>query len=343
MQTNLTRNETNAMRGIAIIGIFLHNFLHWLQPMLKENEYMFHVDRVRSMWHTMLNPNADFVLQMLSFFGHYGVPVFLFLSAYGLERKYSGNKTTQILPFIGTHFVKLFRLMVVGFVLFLIVDTLLPHSHNYFIKDILSQLTLTINLIPTLYTHVWPGPYWFFGLMMQLYIIYILFIYRRHWGITVGLMIAFTIVQMAFPPTSYILRYLRYNAIGSMLPFGLGVIYARFMPENVSGKTAVAVFLISILGMIFGSLNYYSWYVVPVFVCAATVTFVKFMPSAIVKCLEWMGGISAALFVMHPIARKLFISLSRNGDIYTGLTLYILTAMVLALLYRKLLNTKWYN
>ena len=37
----LTRAECNALRGIAILGIFLHNYCHWLNPVVKENEYQY--------------------------------------------------------------------------------------------------------------------------------------------------------------------------------------------------------------------------------------------------------------------------------------------------------------
>ena len=35
----LSRSECNVLRGLAIIGIFLHNYCHWLGPIVKENEY----------------------------------------------------------------------------------------------------------------------------------------------------------------------------------------------------------------------------------------------------------------------------------------------------------------
>ena len=38
-QSILTREACNALRGLAIIGIFLHNYCHWLGPIVKENEY----------------------------------------------------------------------------------------------------------------------------------------------------------------------------------------------------------------------------------------------------------------------------------------------------------------
>ena len=37
----LTRVECDALRGLAIIGIFLHNYCHWLRPVVKENEYQY--------------------------------------------------------------------------------------------------------------------------------------------------------------------------------------------------------------------------------------------------------------------------------------------------------------
>ena len=40
-QSILTREACNALRGLAIIGIFLHNYCHWLGPIVKENEYQY--------------------------------------------------------------------------------------------------------------------------------------------------------------------------------------------------------------------------------------------------------------------------------------------------------------
>ena len=42
---NLTRSECAILRGIAILGIVLHNYCHWLGPVVKENEYTFTRDR----------------------------------------------------------------------------------------------------------------------------------------------------------------------------------------------------------------------------------------------------------------------------------------------------------
>ena len=87
-QNILSRSACNALRGLAIIGIFLHNYCHRLGPIVKENEYQFFQHNADWLLLVMANPDINLPVHLLSFFGHYGVPVFLFLSAYGLVMKY---------------------------------------------------------------------------------------------------------------------------------------------------------------------------------------------------------------------------------------------------------------
>ena len=87
----LSRPACNALRGLAIIGIFLHNYCHWLGPIVKENEYQYFQHNVDWLNQVMVSMDLNLPVHLLSFFGHYGVPVFLFLSAYGLVMKYAAT------------------------------------------------------------------------------------------------------------------------------------------------------------------------------------------------------------------------------------------------------------
>lgn len=136
-QSILTREACNALRGLAIIGIFLHNYCHWLGPIVKENEYQYIQHNVDWLAQVIVNPDFNLPIHLLSFFGHYGVPVFLFLSAYGLVMKYeakphlsaeqeaqiyhiSGEKSAwrinwrEPLRFVRYHYLKLFKMMITG-------------------------------------------------------------------------------------------------------------------------------------------------------------------------------------------------------------------------------------
>ena len=53
---------------------------------------------------------------------------------------------------------------------------------------------------------------------------------------------------------------------------------------------------------------------------------------------NWLGVISAALFISHPITRKNNIPISRNGDYWTGLLLYIITSICVAWLFKEIMK-----
>ena len=334
------------MRGLAIIGIFLHNYCHWLGPMVKENEYTFNAENVTRMNHALVHPDGQLPLHLLSFFGHYGVPVFLFLSGYGLFKKYQ-DVQAPVGRFLYTHYLKLFRMMAVGFALFIAVDTLNPPSWHYDSLKVISQLLMFNNLLPRPDKMIWPGAFWFFGLMMQLYLLYRLVLHRRHWGITALLMALCVIVQLQLPPLSETMNRYRYNFMGGMLPFGLGLLYAQFHKSaTLWGDDSVkqsAALLVCIALAYYLSQSFLGWTFAPAVICVATLLTAKLLARAAVmawlyRALCWMGGISAALFVTHPITRKLIIPISRHGQLYLGLLLYIVASIALAWVADKLIK-----
>lgn len=334
----LDKHECTAMRGIAILGIVLHNFCHWINgPIVKENEFRFRADRVAGMLDAVFAPDINLPVQLISFFGHYGVPVFLFLSGWGLVMKYErdSRQDTGVIPFIRYNYLKLLRMMIVGFVAYLIVDRMTPGAHRYTPVVVAEHLLMVVNFVENPDHVIHPGPYWFFGIMMQMYIVYILLFHRfRHWAVVAAAVIIGLLIQVGKEPDSQDLEWTRYNFFGSILPFGAGLLAARSdlharIPD--CGRAAWAgVLMASVLLAFTMSTSYYSWYLVPIFICTGTISIVKLLPAAVMRHALWLGTISSALFVSHPIARKLFIPLSRHGDIYGGILLYIITAIGVA-------------
>ncbi len=346
----LTRAECAALRGLAIIGIFLHNYCHWLGPVVKENEYTFSQHNVDWLTAVMASPDGLLPAHLVSFFGHYGVPVFLFLSAYGLELKYGRSLYAPAFRFVAYHWKKLFSMMIVGFVSFTIVDAMTPGRWHYTLTQVLAQLAMVNNLLPDPDHNIWPGPFWFFGLMLQLYVVYRLLLYKRHWAWTAGAMVVCLGVQLAFAPESEALNWYRYNFMGGMLPFGLGLLYARYGNRIILTNLNTLSLLVSVVFcgfmVMWMSASYLLWSVVPLVVCILCVYVVKLLSQAarrpvgawLMERLVWMGEISAALFVIHPVLRKVFIPISRHGDIYTGLLLYAIAAIGAAWLIRLVMT-----
>lgn len=342
--TLLNRTECSALRGLAIIGIFMHNYIHWLGPMVKENEYLFNHSNVEWLMRILSNPDKNLLWHLFSFFGHYGVPLFVFLSGYGLVLKYEKDTSSPSWwKFMQHHFTKLFPMMFLGFVCFAMVDWITPGHHRWTWLDIITQLTMTINFLPHPDQNIWPGPYWFFGLIMQLYLIYILILHRwRHWGVILSLVILCWAVQAICidDPIGDTLNRIRYNCMGNILPFSIGILLARFKGENtVKSKTtqniiAAAVLCTSAVLIFLLSQSFHGWLWVPPFIITAGVAFIKLQPAVCLKAFDWVGALSAAIFVCHPITRKIFIPISRSGQVVDGLMLYIVSTIMLAMLFR---------
>ena len=369
----LTRKESSALRGIAILGIVLHNYTHWLGPMVKENEYTFTQSNVNRLMVELAHPSSELLAHLLSFFGHYGVPVFLFLSAYGLVMKYepafvgknaiseqdgtaSETPSESVWTWIVAHWKKLFTMMAIGYGAFVMVDYMTPGPYRYTFWNVLGQLGMFSNLYADPDHAIWPGPYWFFGLMLQLYLIYRLLLFPRKGLLSSNLsLIIFTVLcvvgQCLMAPESSTLEWYRYNALGSMLPFACGLIYGRAVKSNGKSKSLIyaitsattrstqfGIIILCCLLIMIGSLNFYAWALVPAVVCVLHVIVAKVLPDRALDALSWVGGISAAMFVSHPIARKIIIPISRHGELYAGLLLYIVAAIVLGIVFREIIK-----
>lgn len=351
--TLLSKTECSALRGIAIIGIFLHNYLHWLGQMVQENEYQFIGKNVNGFIHVLAECKGDMLLQLISFFGHYGVPVFLFLSGYGLVLKYENidphlQNKEGVWEFVKRHYMKLFPMMLLGFVCFAMVDWMTPGHHHWTWMDLILQMTMTINFFPEPDHIIWPGPYWFFGLMMQLYIIYRLIFFKRDNRWIYGAIILCFFIQLLCigNPEGEALNRIRYNSIGGILPFGMGILIARYekiasikerMEKLLTPSNACGVVVVSIMVIVLGSLNYIAWLWVPAFIVTLHIGVIKLFRGRGLALLDWFGILSSAIFVCHPITRKIFIPISRSGNIVDGLVLYIITTIVLALLFRMII------
>ena len=347
-QELLSRAECTAMRGIAILAIVLHNYCHFIGKIVKENEYQFFTSNNDRLWHALTNPDELLLVHLLSYFGHYGVPVFLFLSGFGLVKKYERGDRVATLPFVRYNYLKLLRMLIVGFSLFIIVYMLTPGRFQFHWYNVVAQLAMYINVLPEPDHIIWPGIYWFFGLMIQLYIIYRLLLYRRNSWWVVGLIAVCWLLQAFCDPDGETLNRLRYNSIGGMLPFGLGIIVARIPTlgtkcshvgnEMFPRWEYLLALLISSALIVAMCFWYQAWFWIPVLIIIGTIALVKIMPKWMLSVITWIGSISAAMFVAHPIARKLFITVAWKQDIYDGLMLYVIATIALSWAVKQIID-----
>lgn len=337
------------LKAVAIVMIMTHNFAHLLDGITPENEYTFRIERVMQLCSSVLHPDADLLLHVLSFFGHYGVPVFLFLSGYGLVMKYErGAAIPRADKFIGRHYVKLLKLMALGLLAFYIIFYFQQDNFNVSKKNVLAQLLMYVNLLPEPWFRVKPGPYWFFGLMMQLYVLYRLVLYAplhstwRRWLWPAVLVMGCWLLQTwGARQGSPVLYWIRYNFPVAALPFSMGLLAARY-PRSFQLRRwqwcLVAILAAVCVGVMNFKLQLWLWS--PVLVVVAAIALVKALPECCHGVLVWLGGVSAMLFVVHPLVRALLLGYAQGGSAvaYAMMLVYLAVSLVLAVGYRWLLN-----
>lgn len=338
MEHKLTRQDTNLLKGLAIVGIILHNFCHMLPRIVAENEYTYHTFKNAQLLGS-LEHGYHVGLSLLSYFGHYGVPVFLLLSGYGLVMKYERGTIGHIgvKDFILYNARKLWHLLWIGLALWLIFFFSEHGFHEGFpTRAFVTLLTFTTNFVfKEPHLQMIMGPWWFFGLIMQMYVIYRLLFYRRGdvWllgAAAVSLaLLAYAVSRGEADQT--LLNYLRYNCVGEMLPFAVGVWMGRHGVIRSWAQTAVCGILFLLC-----CFNAYAWILTPTLLALALLQAVA-LRGTLRSVLETLGVLSASIFVVHPLVRAVIHPTTiAPSEAYWPLFLYLIITLALAIVYKQI-------
>ena len=176
---NLTKDDTQIIKGIAIIAIVLHNYFHIFNGVVRENEFGYSPDNFLMLWSSLQDSFLHFVVNFISMYGHYGVVAFFFVSGYGLAKKYKDRELKG--DFILKNAIKLWKLFVpilicfVGLAIikaFITEDFLSASEHiGIVLCKALSRILFLSNFSE--YTVFWvSGPWWFFSAIFQMYVLY---------------------------------------------------------------------------------------------------------------------------------------------------------------------------
>ena len=339
----LSKDECTILRGLGILAILLHNYCHWLEGALMENELTFVQERSDAFYAYAAHPDGNAFLLFFSFFGHYGICVFLFLTGYGLTVKYMLQKTEResFLPFMWRHYKKLLWLLVGGYALYQLVIFVGTGSFSGNALDWASMLTMTSNFFGS---DFWPKPYWYFGLTMQMYLLFYLLVYRagsnRQIMAALSVMVVLSLLpQFIFAPDGDVVKLLRNNFFIGMLPFTMGVTVALYRKKLTDCmKTPYLLIACAVSGVLlfFSNVNLVLWSVAPFFVVVFSFCLVKLLPWLVSKPFKWLGVFSAALFVIHPTTREICIhKLHLASAPHTELLIFILLTIVVAYVYHR--------
>ncbi len=346
LKSYFSKTDTLFYKGIGILMIAIHNYLHWQPGFGIENEADFNPNNV-TVFINSLYPVVwtDTLSAIFAFLGHYGVQLFIFFSAYGLSVSFlNSDKSVSYGTYIFKRLKKLYFLLFFGILVyqcvFFIVNGKLYDIEKMLVK--IFMLTTSASNFSSHYLYrMFTGPFWFFGLMVQLYIIF---------------PILFKIVKKqniyAVFSVSFIAIYLLYYLVDLQSDFALfGTVFGH-LPELILGiylaqqkitRPKLWVFVVGCI--VFAGSQIYE-FLFPLSFLAVTIVMIylfdvlrKYLNSFFTGIILYIGKISMVLFVvngtfrMFPIFARLEDGSLRGERIFLYLLLLFICTHFLYLLY----------
>jgi len=308
---SLSLESTLIFKGIAILMIATHNFMH-LFPYPKENEFDFSLERTTSLLHRLWSQPENTLQTIPSFFGHFGVQVFMLLSAYGLTKKYLKSKP-DYWPFIWQRAIKIYPAFIIAIIIWLTLEGFYSFGLfgpvkmlNLHFEDILLKLTLVSNFIPG--KALAPiGPWWFIPFIFQFYLIFpwLLKAYERWQEIGFIALSVFSLV-LAGILQGEIRGVNIYFTILPYLPvLSLGIYLAKSDSSDINIPKSL-IFL-SLVLFILGNINQYLWVLTHISFILVFMVFLNYVIPKIKnntrKALIFTGKISMAIFLVNGFLR----------------------------------------
>lgn len=208
------------------------------------------------------------------------------------------------------------------------------------IKRIVSQITLITNLFPQPNNEISPGPYWYFGMTMQLYLIYLYVVHKKKTMYIITFGMFFLIISALLNRYPVILLWVKYNSIGWLTPFLCGIIFARYKYKIIYDK-AIIISIVTFVLILFSELNYYTWLLTPVFVILHAIHIINLLPKFMCRTFWLIGEKSSYIFVVHPIVREITIKYGTIYNPYIGILLYITILLITIWIIEKILNFRF--
>lgn len=342
---SLSRKQCNELRGLAIIFIVIHNFVHQVRfGFTCQNESSFLIERTRDYLDRVFSGGlGNSFYEFFSFLGWIGVPVFVFLSGYGLVKKYETDPhSLKLKTYVGHSWLKLFFLMLPGVVFFSLFNQFIGLGGLHVHLKYAAYLSLLGNLFGL--DTLTPSIYWYFGLTFELYLAYIVLNRFRSKALLfccIALPLVFQIGLLYTGHNDFVHFNLR-NLIGWLPVFCSGVFLGRYGEQYADYKKVhwgafLALFLLSAGLLPLCNLAPWSWVLIHFVSLLFFYCLVRVLEQIrpIASALVFLGSYSSFVFASHPISR-IIVNDCSDGSWGVGLELmlYLLLIFALAPLYK---------
>jgi peptidoglycan/LPS O-acetylase OafA/YrhL len=328
----LNKNDVLLYKGIAILMIVIHNFLHRF-PLPKENEMTFDPIRVQDFLSIIINEPGGSVRAIFSFFGHFGVQIFVFLSAYGLSKKYTTH-SDKYFTFLITRVSKLYPSFCLAIIAYIFYgglvqsfylgtgfDGFLVFLENSF-QSILLKLSLLSNFVPG-EGFALVGPWWFMSLIFQFYIFFPLLLRLKNEYGTAALVFLslFSLFIMVLSRGEIFGVSVFFLLVGHLPVLCLGMYFAQKKTVKMSNVLLLISIVLYSLGNFykeFWLVSHINFLIILLFVLHIVTPIINRF-KAVNKLLTFFGVISLPLFLLNGFLRAPWIQFAqeKNDELIT--------------------------
>lgn len=341
----LSRHNALLLRGAAIIFIILHNFLHLPQfGFSRENETFFSSERVAAFFNA-IEGGSNIICEFLSHLGWIGVPVFVFLTGYGVALSPPPVSYKKSVNYTWHHYLKLLMLMLLAVLFFIVIDIF--NGVGLGVLKRVSYLTMLANFVYP-YVRCNPGVYWYFGLTFQFYLLWaFLGRYMKGWNLFVwSTVLLLGLYGLYLHGPHNLLWIFRASFTGWFPVFAIGVwlgIRKTNLISKMSAWNELLICVILLCLILFMGRWMITWLFVPIIALAwfLVVGLLLMRTRYLSELFRWFGRYSACIFVCHPIAR-LIVNKVVNPvffNLAVIVLLYLVATVVIVYFYDKLY--KW--
>jgi peptidoglycan/LPS O-acetylase OafA/YrhL len=304
--------DTAILKGLAITAIVFHNFFHEVSP-ARQNEFTFGPARFGVFLSAVSHPPLA-IQALFSFFGHFGVQIFIFLSAYGLASRY-WNDPAPWAKFMQGRVRKLYPQFALIVVPWFVVMAVHARSLAVIAKMGLNVAFLFLGVFPIYGYGIPPvGPWWFIPFIVEFYAIWpLLRACTKRWGWPGLLAIALAclaITYVANPVLAHWSINLFFTPIGRMSVICFGIFAARYS-FRVSAPFGLAGLGALLLGSKFGAFWPFTFLGALIFALWAYLQLRDMLRR--LPVLGYLGDYGLFAFLLNGIVRDQFIGLATSS------------------------------
>lgn len=325
MKISIDKKDTLKIKGIAIALIIFHNYFHLTFTKTKENEISFDQNRFSYFLNDFIYTPSEWIQSLLTYFGHFGVQLFIFISAYSLYLSHPKIKSSK--SFLLSRIKKIWPMFILSYLAYCFIHgindggiygftTVLKNS----IGDYILLLTGIYPLIPG---NSFPivGPWWFVSFIIQFYVFWALTsrLFNNSSKLTLVTLITSGII-LNYTVTPYIQRLfdvkLLLTPIGHIPEIFIGIYFAKYGIVNSRELYFISFITLALSG-------YYEilW---PMHHISALIVFLGISLLIIKKLktkneqltLLWLGTYSLPLFLVNGFLRSPFVKGATESNNY---------------------------